>query len=307
MVLATGVPLDRTPWLGPRRGRVGGAQDRCGCTVDHGSNRTGPWADRSSRAGHVTDHPITDEPSGDALCAAYRVLGFESATKDDNVFRDLASSRIIDPTSKVDASRVPMEVGAKSFRMLKHDLEARPIYHHKRESIDAHLTTVFAALVVTHWIEHQTGWSINKFVRTARRYRTVKIKAGSQILAGADPTSSAKPPPRSTAALNTNLSQVRSQLALEQYLSRISGNQLYRSNFPDGHRRVSAGQRSSSRHSEPRRDLGVTSVTAHDHHAEIAWRYSAAARPIAVDAGHVDAGAPRETVQRDGRAERRRH
>jgi len=75
----------------------------------------------------------------------------------------------------------------KSFRMSKHDLQARPIYHHKRESIDAHLTTVFAALAVTHWIEHQTGWSIKKFVRTARRYRTVTIKAGSQILTAADP------------------------------------------------------------------------------------------------------------------------
>ena len=29
-------------------------------------------------------------------------------------------------------------------------------------------------------IEHQTGWSIKKFVRTARRYRTVQIRAGQQ-------------------------------------------------------------------------------------------------------------------------------
>ena len=36
----------------------------------------------------------------------------------------------------------------KSFRMSKHDLRARPIYHHKRESIEAHLTIVFAALAV---------------------------------------------------------------------------------------------------------------------------------------------------------------
>jgi hypothetical protein len=36
-------------------------------------------------------------------------------------------------------------------------------------------------LAVSHWIEHQTGWSIKKFVRTARRYRTVKIQAGQQI------------------------------------------------------------------------------------------------------------------------------
>jgi hypothetical protein len=71
--------------------------------------------------------------------------------------------------------------------MSKHDLQARPIYHHLRESIEAHLTIVFAALAVTHWIEHQTGWSIKKFVRTVRRYRTVQIKAGGQILTAADP------------------------------------------------------------------------------------------------------------------------
>jgi Transposase DDE domain len=75
----------------------------------------------------------------------------------------------------------------KSFRMSKHDLQARPIYHHKRESIEAHLSIVFAALAVSHWIEHQTSWSIKKFVRTARRYRTVQIKAGRHILTAAEP------------------------------------------------------------------------------------------------------------------------
>ncbi len=71
--------------------------------------------------------------------------------------------------------------------MSKHDLQARPIYHRTRDSIEAHLTVVFAAMAVSHWIEHQTGWSIKKFVRTARRYRTVQIKAGRQILTAADP------------------------------------------------------------------------------------------------------------------------
>ena len=32
----------------------------------------------------------------------------------------------------------------------------------------AHLTIVFAALAISRWIEHQTGWSIRTFVRTAR-------------------------------------------------------------------------------------------------------------------------------------------
>jgi hypothetical protein len=55
---------------------------------------------------------------------------------------------------------------------------ARPIYHHKRESIQAHLSIVFAALAVTKFVEDRSGWSIKKFVRTARRYRTVQIRAG---------------------------------------------------------------------------------------------------------------------------------
>ncbi len=71
--------------------------------------------------------------------------------------------------------------------MSKHDLQARPIYHHLRESIEARLSIVFAAMVVSHYIETQTGWSIKKFVRTARRYRTLKIKAGNQTLTAADP------------------------------------------------------------------------------------------------------------------------
>jgi hypothetical protein len=39
----------------------------------------------------------------------------------------------------------------------------------------------------SHWIEQQTGWSIKKFVRTARRYHTVTIKAGRHILTAAEP------------------------------------------------------------------------------------------------------------------------
>ena len=75
----------------------------------------------------------------------------------------------------------------KSFRMSKHDLRTRRIYHHTRDSIEAHLSIVFAAMAVSHWVEHQSGWSIKKFVRTARRYRTVTIQAGRQILTAAEP------------------------------------------------------------------------------------------------------------------------
>ena len=75
----------------------------------------------------------------------------------------------------------------KSFRMSKHDLRARPIYHHKRESIDAHLTIVFAALAVSRLIEERTGWSIKRFVRTARRYRTVEVRIGGHVVPAEQP------------------------------------------------------------------------------------------------------------------------
>ena len=75
----------------------------------------------------------------------------------------------------------------KSFRMAKSDLQARPVYHRTRDSIEAHLTIVLAALAVSRWIETRTGWSIRKFVRTARRYRTIKIQAGDHVITAADP------------------------------------------------------------------------------------------------------------------------
>lgn len=62
-----------------------------------------------------------------------------------------------------------------------HDLRARPLDDHQREAIDAHLNIVFAALAVTRLIEARTGWSIKKFVQTARRYRTVQIRACNQL------------------------------------------------------------------------------------------------------------------------------
>ena len=51
---------------------------------------------------------------------------------------------------------------------------------------------VFAALAVSCWIEHQTGWSIRKFSKTARRYRTFEIQAGRHAITAAGPRDTAK-------------------------------------------------------------------------------------------------------------------
>lgn len=50
----------------------------------------------------------------------------------------------------------------KSFRIAKSDLEARPIFHHKRKSIEAHIIIVFVSLCLTKTIELTTGYSIKK-------------------------------------------------------------------------------------------------------------------------------------------------
>ena len=92
----------------------------------------------------------------------------------------------------------------KSFRMSKHDLHARPIYHHKRESIEAHLTIVFAALAVTRLIEDRTGWSIKKFVRTARRYRTV---ADPRRHSNSSPPRTRSPPTYATRSRSNQLTR----------------------------------------------------------------------------------------------------
>ncbi|MHB9083478.1 MAG: IS1634 family transposase [Bellilinea sp.] len=71
-----------------------------------------------------------------------------------------------------------------SFRMAKSDLRARPIYHRKRDSIEAHLTIVLAALAISRNIEYQTGVSIKQFVKTLRPIRSgIVTNNGAEVLA----------------------------------------------------------------------------------------------------------------------------
>ena len=101
----------------------------------------------------------------------------------------------------------------KSFRMSKTDLRARPIYHHKRDSIEAHLTIVMAALAVSHWLERQTGWSIRKLVKTLRRYPASPSRPATTSSTPEHPSTMTPEPPSApsrTQPLDTKLSQVRS-------------------------------------------------------------------------------------------------
>ena len=75
----------------------------------------------------------------------------------------------------------------KSFRMAKSDLRARPIFHHQRESIEAHLSIVFAALAISRHLQDLTDVSIKKLVRALRPLQTVTIEIAGHTFT-AEPT-----------------------------------------------------------------------------------------------------------------------
>ena len=56
----------------------------------------------------------------------------------------------------------------QSFRMSKTDLRARPMFHHTRDAIEAHLTVVFTALAIARYLQAETGTSLRSLVRTLR-------------------------------------------------------------------------------------------------------------------------------------------
>ena len=74
--------------------------------------------------------------------------------------------------------------------MSKSDLKARPIFHHKRDSIEAHLTIVFASLAIGKLIEDHTGMSIRRFVKTVR-----PIRSGIVTINGKEYPAEAEIPP----------------------------------------------------------------------------------------------------------------
>lgn len=80
-----------------------------------------------------------------------------------------------------------------TFRMAKSDLKARPIFHRKRDPIEAHLTVVFAALAIGRRIEYLTGLSIKQFVKLLRPFRSsIVMINGKEYLAPPDIPDSVK-------------------------------------------------------------------------------------------------------------------
>ena len=73
----------------------------------------------------------------------------------------------------------------QSFRMSKHDLRARPVFHHTRDAIEAHLTMVMASLAVARYLQDATGISIKRVIRALKPLQDVTINLNGHHLAAA--------------------------------------------------------------------------------------------------------------------------
>lgn len=132
---------------------------------------------------------------------AKAVIAGEKAARTPRFVKTTADSRILDTASlararkvaglrgyvtNMDAATMPAAeiVSAyrdlwnveATFRMSKHDLQARPLYARRREAIEAHLTIVFTALAIARTIQARTGISLRRFLRLLRPLRSATIE-----------------------------------------------------------------------------------------------------------------------------------
>jgi len=63
----------------------------------------------------------------------------------------------------------------QAFRISKHDLQTRPIFHFKEEPINLHILICFMALVVSKHIELATGDSIRKFLTECKKVTDARM------------------------------------------------------------------------------------------------------------------------------------
>ena len=75
----------------------------------------------------------------------------------------------------------------QSFRMSKHDLRARPVFHHTRDAIEAHLTVVMASLAIARHLQDTTGISIKRIIRALKPLQEITINLNGHHLTAADP------------------------------------------------------------------------------------------------------------------------
>lgn len=131
------------------------------------------------RKGH--DNILTVQPSLDeaALSRARRLVGLKGYVT------NLPAS--VMPAAEVIASYHSLWQVEASFRLSKSDLRGRPIFHHERDAIEAHLTVVMAALAIARDLQDTTTMSIKRIVRALRPLQQITLTIAGHEHAAADP------------------------------------------------------------------------------------------------------------------------
>jgi Transposase DDE domain len=116
-----------------------------------------------------------------ALARARRLVGLKGYVT------NIAAATM--PAGEVIASYHDLWHVEQSFRMSKTDLRARPMFHHTRDAIEAHLTIVLTALAVGREAQNRTGLALRNLVRPLRPLRsaTIAINGAEQTLPPAIP------------------------------------------------------------------------------------------------------------------------
>lgn len=107
------------------------------------------------------------QPGPASLARAYRLVGLKGYVT------NIPAATM--PASEVISSYHDLWQVEQSFRMSKTDLRARPMFHHLKDSIEAHLTIVFTALAVSREVQARTGHAIRHVIRTLRPLRSATI------------------------------------------------------------------------------------------------------------------------------------
>lgn len=126
---------------------------------------------KNTSSGHVLDDS--------SLARARRLVGLKGYLT--NIEATLM------PASEVVGSDHDLWHVEQSFRMSKTDLAARPMFHHTREAIEAHLTIVFAALALARYLQNATGMSIRRIVQTLRPIQQITVRIAGHDHIAADP------------------------------------------------------------------------------------------------------------------------
>jgi Transposase DDE domain len=176
--------------------------------AEHTGSWRAVWAYSAKRAVRDTTTLTLQENRAKEIVAGQRTARAPRFVKTTNGARSLDESALARArrlvglkgyVTNIDAEKMPADElissyhdlwhVEQSFRMSKTDLRARPMFHHTKDAIEAHLTIVFTALAVSRAVQNRTGLALRNLVRQLRPLRsaTIAINGAEQTFPPAIP------------------------------------------------------------------------------------------------------------------------